>query len=94
MYGTQVSSSVDLTASWTPADTTSSTPEDFETDGLSDPTGPRVVSLLYAPKTSKGQYFQLRVTNGALDESFYLLGVTYRLAGLDARGVSEAKSQK
>ena len=51
-----------------------------------------VVSVRFDLKRSRGIYFQLRITNDAIDEPLELSGVEWRVGGLSAQGTKEAQN--
>ena len=79
---------VDLTDEFTP--TTSFTLNESINDGLSTVVSSKVKSIRQNIQNQKGVYFQVKYTNGAIDTPLELCGITFFVAGLDQRGVTQA----
>jgi len=64
--------------------------EQVELDNLSDVELNQVSSLAYSPKTTRGNYFQLRVKARGVNRDFVISQVIYKVAMSRQRGVLEA----
>jgi len=81
---------VDLTDEFT--STSSFTLQDSVEDGLSTLISSKVKSIRQNLPSQKGIYFQVKYTNGAIDTPLSMAGITFMVAGLDYRGITQAGS--
>ena len=79
---------VDLTDEFTP--TTSFTLQDSIEDGLSTIISSKVKSIRQNIGNQKGTYFQVQYSNSQIDTPVELCGITFFVAGLDVRGITQA----
>jgi hypothetical protein len=86
-----VSSSVDLSNQFSPADKT--TIEDWiEDTGTGDYESQRIVTYRYSFNQKRGIRFQLLIEDGTKDESIEISKIRYTVAGLTAGGTRNAAS--
>ena len=89
--GAVVSSSVDLSNQFSPADKT--TIEDWiEDTGTGDYESQRIVTYRYSFNQKRGIRFQLLIEDGTKDESIEISKIRYTVAGLTAGGTRNAAS--
>lgn len=60
-------------------------------DDLSDFNDIKIKNIRFAIRDRKVVYMQLKITNGTIDEPVEIAGVSFRLAGLNQKGIGEAK---
>lgn len=86
---TQMLSAHDLTNQFVPADdfTVQSTNID---DGISGEGAAKVQTIAFSINRRKLMYIQIQLTNSAIDDTFELAGLTYRVVGLSEKGIPQA----
>jgi hypothetical protein len=88
--GTTISSAANLTDDFQPLDRFTLTEPTDSQDGLSDKPDVKVKTLRYAISNRKVVYIQLKIENSSLDEAVEVSGVSFRVAGLNRKGIEEA----
>lgn len=87
--GTSIGTSVDLTQEFretTPYSITVPMPS----SGIDDLPPQEVSTIRHNTDRRRGTYFQVRISNGTIDEALDIAGLEYRLGGLTDRGITQA----
>lgn len=88
--GIELFSAPDLTEGFEEADQVDIVvPQDHD-DGLSDEADVKILTVRYSVDRRKLSYIQLRFTNGNIDEPVEIAGITYRVAGMNEKGTTQA----
>jgi hypothetical protein len=89
--GTTVEFAPDLTANYEPLDDFRLTEPTDSPDGLSDAGDVKIQPIRYSIDKRKIVYAQVKVSNSTKDEPVEIAGVSYRVAGMNQKGIIDAK---
>ena len=92
LKGLEVSTATEMRDAYVDADTLTVTV--VKPTGLSDQPNERIKAFLFNSANKRGTYFQLRLIHQAADEAPEILAVSYKVAGLSDKGVTDAKQSK
>lgn len=92
LKGLEVSTATEMRDAYVDADSLSVTV--VKPTGLSDQTSERIQAFLFNSMNKRGTYFQLRLVHQSADEAPEILAVSYKVAGLTDKGVTDAKQSK
>jgi len=92
LKGLEVSTATEMRDAYVDADSLQVTV--VKPTGLSDQPNERIQAFLFNSTNKRGTYFQLRLIHQATDEAPEILAVSYKVAGLTDKGVTDAKQSK
>ena len=92
LKGLEVSTATEMRDAYVDADTLTVTI--IKPTGLSDQPNERIQAFLFNSTNKRGTYFQLRLIHQTADEAPEILAVSYKVAGLTDKGVTDAKQSK
>jgi hypothetical protein len=92
LKGLEVSTATEMRDAYVDADTLTVTV--VKPTGLSDQPNERIKAFLFNSANKRGTYFQLRLVHQSADEAPEILAVSYKVAGLTDKGVTDAKQSK
>jgi hypothetical protein len=90
--GLEVSTSVEMLDTFTPADTLITTVQ--KKTGLEDFPSRRIDSFAFSSRNKRGKYYQVRIFHGTKEVGPEIYKLTYKVAGLSTQGVTDAKASK